>query len=403
MVSSLSLKPSLLASRPTEIAISGATGPQSLVRVPLKGGVIHFTPLMTNTLKIAFVGVAARVSLTPSFGVEFPVPVGISQISVPGLVSSVAPPASKEFFVPCGQGPTLQLDGTSVPTAVIGTAGDLLNFKPVQFIGCLPTSGFSLSAGTHNFAISQGTSAFEVSSVVIKSASAAHAQPAHRSATITQWSADSRAVKITRGPATDIAIAQNYNIGWHATLGTTALTPIRIDGWQQGFRVPAGRGGTISIVMSPDTIFRLALLFGAMFLVLLGALALWPARRPEATPEPCPTRDRLSFVAIFVGSMIILFIVAGPLSLVALPLFAVARKWGNRWTAATAFVAFIVVGIAAALDPATVNSPGAGAFGPTAQVASIVAFAAVLASLGFAGLRPKATAESPPDDLRLTP
>ena len=49
----------------------------------------------------------------------------------------------------------------------------------------------------------------------------------------------------------------------------------------------------------------------------------------------------------------------------------------------TSFVAFLVAGVAAAWDPAVTGSAGAGAFSPLAQIASVIALAAVLCPSWF--------------------
>jgi len=48
-------------------------------------------------------------------------------------------------------------------------------------------------------------------------------------------------------------------------------------------------------------------------------------------------------------------------------------------------VAFLVAGVAAAWDPAVTGSSGAGAFSPLAQIASVIALAAVLSALVLEG------------------
>ena len=379
-IGSISLVLSPSASRPTEISVTDGTGSKMFLPVPRLGGVIHFTPVTTNSLTIGFVRDVPKISLTPASDVEFVVPVGLSKISVPGLFSSVATPDSKIFALACGQGPPLSLNGVSVPTGLVGTVGDILNFKPIPFVACVPKGGLPLTTGHNTLTAGAGESAFAATSVAIKSASIPHQQPARRTATVDQWNADYRTVSVGKGPATDLAIAQNYNPGWHATLGSLTLRPIRIDGWQQGFEVPAGRGGTIVMVMAPDGVYRLSLFIGAVLLLVLGALALWPVRRRG--PEPSQTRAMPPVWVLAIASVAILALIAGPLSLVVLPLFVMARRRGGRWTAATAFTAFCVAGIAAATHPPSFTQPGAGAFGAVAQAASIVAFAAVLASLG---------------------
>jgi quinol-cytochrome oxidoreductase complex cytochrome b subunit len=83
----------------------------------------------------------------------------------------------------------------------------------------------------------------------------------------------------------------------------------------------------------------------------------------------------------FTGALVVLAVISGPLALVLVPLIFLARRWGRNILAITAFVSFVVAGVAAAWDPAVTGSQGAGAFSGTAQIAAVVALAAVLCSL----------------------
>ena len=88
---------------------------------------------------------------------------------------------------------------------------------------------------------------------------------------------------------------------------------------------------------------------------------------------------------LFVGTLVVLGLISGPLALVAVPLVLIGRRWGRATLAVTAFVAFVVAGVAAAWDPAVTGSAGAGAFSPLAQIASVIALAAVLSVLVLEG------------------
>jgi arabinofuranan 3-O-arabinosyltransferase len=379
VVSELTLKLSLLASAPREISVTGTSGPAQIVAVPPNGGVIHFNPIETNALKIRFLRVKHKVAATPG-GVEFKVPVGLAEISLPGLIEPQPLPASRTFLVACGQGPPLIIDGTTIQTGVVGTVGDLLNFRPVTVVPCEPNGGVTLAPGNHTFHTVDDASAFQLMSLVLKAPTAQNTVPSTRPVSVKQWGSDAATVSIGAGSSSIVAVAQNYNSGWRATMGTESLKPIRVDGWEQGFIVPAGRGGTIDMHVAPDTTFRLALLFGAIFLVILAALALFPGRRrdyPAVWSRPVPVGWLLA-----IGVFAILAAIGGLLALVAVPMLYIARRWGAGWMAAIAVVAFGVAGIAAAMQPASVDHAGAGAFGGTAQVATVVAIAAVLASLG---------------------
>jgi arabinofuranan 3-O-arabinosyltransferase len=387
-ISSISLTLSHQASRPTEIAVTSATGTRWALSVPKNGGVIDFPPLTTDSLKVQILAALPEVTGAPDSDVESPLPVGLSRISIPALNASMAPPLNMTAPVtfPCGQGPPIQIDGMSIPTALSGTLGDLVDLEPMRMVACPSLDGeVSLAPGVHTFAAANVSRPFEITSVKIQAAAPVTVStPRARTATIQSWNAENRSIKVSAGPKTYLAVAQNYNAGWTATLGGHTLTPIRLDGWQQGYVVPAGSAGVVKMVMAPDRIFRLLLALGAALLVALLAPGP-PSRAPKgqrrpADPGRCPRAGCSSPARWWCSALI-----AGPLALVAVPLVLIGRKWGRATLAVTAFVAFLVAGAAAAWDPAVTGSAGAGAFSPLAQIASVVSLAAILSVLVLEG------------------
>lgn len=385
-IHSISLLLSPSASRPTKISIAGSTGGPVSVKVPKDGGTISFKPIVTNSLTIKILAVAPMVGLSPSEGVEMTEPVGLLAIGVLGLYVANAPNPDQHFSLPCGQGPQVTIDGTSIPTTVSGTVADLLDFRPLQFTACTGLGGTRLSAGSHNFSTTSSTAPFEVTSVTLQEAQRIpRASTATRTVGIGNWNSHSRTISVGAGPATYVVVSQNYNPGWVAKMGSHTLAPVRIDGWQQGYIVPAGARGTITLVMAPDSLFRWVLIIGAALLLGLAVLALWPSRRRP--PDASRPRSMPSFWLLLLGSVAVLTVVAGPFCLLVLPLLWIARRWGTGALAATALVAFAAAGIAAALDPPTLHGTGAGAFGGPAQAASAIALAPVLVAIVVEGRR----------------
>ena len=79
-----------------------------------------------------------------------------------------------------------------------------------------------------------------------------------------------------------LTLAQNVNTGWQATLDGKELSTQRVDGWKQGWRVPAGASGTVRFDYAPQPAFQLLLYggFGLLALVVVAALPLrWPYGR----------------------------------------------------------------------------------------------------------------------------
>ena len=79
------------------------------------------------------------------------------------------------------------------------------------------------------------------------------------------------------------------------------LTPVIVNGWQQGWVLPAGAQGRISVTFPSNTAYRAGLATGLALLPGLLLLALIPARRTvRATAAPRPWQPR---VAAAVGTL----------------------------------------------------------------------------------------------------
>lgn len=381
LVSSLELTLAPDASPPTEISISNGAETR-IADVPKGGGLITFPGLSTNQLTIRFLHVDTRTAVVPSTGTLTDLPVGLSALRVPAVTSTLAttPASSTRLLLPCGSGPTLMVDGKTYATAVGGTVADLVDLRAMEFAPCTPGRMVALAAGRHTFLVKEAASAFRGTSLVLRSATATTGPATEaRRATLTHWAADGRTVAVSAGPATYLEVAQNYSAGWKATFDGQPLQSIRLDGWQQGYLVPAGRAGTVTLSMASDQSFRALLLLGALLLGALCILAIVRGGRiaaPVAGARPLPRRG-----VLMVASAFVLLLVAGWWALVAVPLYLIARRWGPGAMAVIAFVSFIAAGVAAALHPGSQPALHTGAFGYPAQIASEIGLAAVLCAL----------------------
>jgi arabinofuranan 3-O-arabinosyltransferase len=80
-------------------------------------------------------------------------------------------------------------------------------------------------------------------------------------------------------PARLLTLPQNANDAWRATLDGTELEPQRVDGWRQGWWVPAGQGGEVRFDLGPGPAFQRTLLAGAAGVLACLVLLVLPARR----------------------------------------------------------------------------------------------------------------------------
>jgi arabinofuranan 3-O-arabinosyltransferase len=386
-VSSLSVGLYAQASRPTELTITSPAGVRH-VAVPATGGTISFAAMTTDSLTITFdavVKVLGRLptgELTVGLPVPLPVvlPVGLSSIGVPGVtdVTPTPPAATTPVTLACGSGPAVTVDGTTVATSVTGTLGDLVDLRTMRLQACAPP--IPLAAGAHVVAFPAG-GAFRVTGLLLDDP--ASTKPSTASTTrvtrVHAWSPAHRTVAVGPGPSTYLQVAQNFSPGWRATLGGRTLRPVRLDGWEQGWVVPAGAGGLVTMTFAPDSTYRMALALGGLFLLVLLLLAL--SGRNSSRRTPVGPRRRLHVAWLAAAAAVVVLCAGGPLVLLLAPLAYLAHRWGSRAAAAVAFLSFVAAGIVVAVHPVPVIGAHAGSFGGAAQFLSVLALCAVLGSV----------------------
>jgi arabinofuranan 3-O-arabinosyltransferase len=357
------------------------------------GGLVTLSPpLVTDQLSIGFP--ASEPASAAAAAQRGALPIALGRLTIPalaGLHAAVPDPAAS-FRLPCGLGPALTIDGRTYPTAVAGQVSDLTTFRPVQVRLCAPqpVSVLTLPAGAHQL-IAATPNPFALTSLALTSATGPAASPAGRPAAasralrVTSWQADRRSLRVAAGAASYLELHQNANPGWTATLNGRRLAPATLDGWQQGYVLPAGRGGMITLAYAPDRLYHWLLAAAALgVLVLLAAAWPWPrrtaARRPTPDPGPgCPAVPQTAGPAAWAGVAAVaalIFAVGGPVAAVV-PVLAALAWWRPGWRPAVAAVAIAAAGVITA----TAGRPdalGSGAFSAAAQACALTALAAAL-------------------------
>ena len=107
-------------------------------------------------------------------------------------------------------------------------------------------------------------------------------------AEVTAWGPDRREFSVPRSPvARVLVVPESVNPGWLAhTADGAALTPVIVNGWQQGWVVPPGEQGTVTLSFPSNATYRTGLTLGLSLLPLLLAMALVGSRRPVRTDLP---------------------------------------------------------------------------------------------------------------------
>ncbi|WP_322778955.1 alpha-(1-_3)-arabinofuranosyltransferase domain-containing protein [Frankia sp. Cas4] len=310
--------------------------------------------------------------------------------------------------LPCGSGPMVIIDGQRYSTRLDGRPDDAGALRSVTMSLCTDGGTVTLSAGPHLLTTEPGSAPFAVGSLTLVDGALAAPSVPVRGTRITGWTSERRTVEIAAGERSYLAVRENANASWTATVNGVSLPVIRLDGWQQGWIIPAGVAGTIVIVNRPGQTYRRDLGVGMIMVAGLIALAVLPAglRKPAGRAsrgqrtrrwgtrrwgtgrwgtgrwvrrqQPEQVRDQLRYGVIAAG-MCAVTLVAGPVALVIPALVAVARRWstGLSWLAAGCVGAAVTV---VALTPDSLPGSGRGAFGWQVQLCGAGAFACVLTS-----------------------
>ncbi|WUR59846.1 alpha-(1-_3)-arabinofuranosyltransferase family protein [Micromonospora chokoriensis] len=294
---------SLVAAPPRTLRITGDDGVRE-VAVDVDG-VARFPALRTSRLFIAVTSTVPRSSRSTAFFEPQPLPVGLSGIDVEGVAEANQPRGvDRAVTLPCGAGPAVVVNGTSVPTTVSGTLRDIRDLRPLRYRACTvePTTKakakakpkadadqVSLRAGQNE--ISAPADRFVVDSVILSGATAARMvdEPSRQALTVLSWTDQHRSVEVGPGGSSYLVVPENANPGWRATLDGVRLEPTRVDGWKQAWLVPAGAAGRVDLVFTPGRQYDIILRVAGGLLLLLVVAALLPARRHRPSYPVVPT------------------------------------------------------------------------------------------------------------------
>ncbi|GAB22774.1 hypothetical protein GOPIP_031_03960 [Gordonia polyisoprenivorans NBRC 16320 = JCM 10675] len=269
---------------PTEVAVDLGTGPQ---RVHVGAdGVIRLRPAVTDRITLTMLDRTDLLDVN-SLGFASRAPVGIADITI-SPAPPAAPPLSRPIDIGCDAGIGITVSGQVIGLSVHTTAAALRDGEPVVARPC-SSAPIRLPAGEQELSVNPGQ-AFTVdttwlSNTAIPGATAAGAVTRPK---VEQWQSTARSVRVDAAPiARILSVPESTNPGWVAELGGRTLDPVVVDGWQQGWQVPAGASGAVTLKFRWDSVYRWSLIVGFVLLALLFAAAFLPWRR-RAHPAPAP-------------------------------------------------------------------------------------------------------------------
>jgi arabinofuranan 3-O-arabinosyltransferase len=341
-------------------------------------------PVLTGTVKLEILESAVRISTDEITRDQQILPAGISELQILGWPS---PTPAPEVVIGCGRGPVLNVDGRLIQTSVRASRAAVLAGAEVPATPCDTGSGadtgsgidprsgtLDLAAGPHVVTLSSSTDAAAMGLVLSRGPGlAAAGQGFAGSAEVTKWAGAQRSATVATEARALLVVHENFNAGWQASLAGHRLTPVRVDGWEQAFLVPAHSSGTVKLVYAPDRTFKAGLLAGLLAAIALLALAVGrrppiPGRstpRPAQDPQPAGSeqpalRDgRPPVVAATVVLLVLLVLMAGIAGVVT-GLLAVALYWRfgePSWLPLAAMPAVLVAGLLNAVGPSVSAHP----------------------------------------------
>ncbi|MEE6179497.1 alpha-(1-_3)-arabinofuranosyltransferase [Mycobacterium sp. 050134] len=392
-VTGLRLVPSrsTLPAHPTTVAVNLGDGPQVRQLEPDRPQTLTLRPRVTDTVSVSLLDWEDIIDRN-ALGFDQLKPPGLAEVAALGVDGNPIAPADagrnrgRAVTVDCDQGPVIAVAGRFVHTAIHTTVGALLDGAPVAAQPCQPDP-IALPAGAQELLISPGA-AFVVDGAELSTADGQPPTAATTSAPIGSWGETRREV---RAPASDrsrvLVIPESLNPGWIARTQTGArLTPVAVNGWQQGWVVPAGDPGTITLTFASNTLYRAGLAVGLALLPLLAVLAFWRTRRrpddDDPPAEPWATGGWAAVAVLAAGAVIagVAGVAAVGAALGVSYALRGSARWLSRATVALSAGGLILAGAALSRHPWR-SVDGYAGHSANVQLLALVSLAALAASV----------------------
>ncbi len=286
---------STLPAHPRLVAVDLGDGPQ-VRRLAADAGAqtLELRPKVTDTVKVSILDWDEIIDRT-ALGFDQLKPPGLAEVTAldpqgrPIAAADAARNSRRAVTLPCGKGPIIAVAGQFVQTTIDTTVGALLDGDPVPAEPCQP-GPIALPEGQQELIVSPGA-AFVVDGIQLVGPLGRELPTAAASPVETgEWSPDHREVDVPGSQASRILVVpESINPGWTArTAEGTTLTPVTVNGWQQGWVLPAGTSGAVTLSFGSNAVYRAGIIGGLALLPILALLAFVPARRPP--PESDPAR-----------------------------------------------------------------------------------------------------------------
>lgn len=219
-------------------------------------------------------------------------PVAVSELLIDGLAgqryhADVRSPTGAV----CGFGPRIRVGEKEVLTRVRGTVGDLVSGAPMRLEACgTSADGVTLRRGRARISV-ENAGAFAVRDLTLRPADAAADSRTVRRASVKEWGSARRLVEVDADRDAVLTVTQALNPGWVASLAGEELVPVEVDGWMQGWQVPAGSDGVVELRYEPQRTYIVGLLGGLAVVLAALLAAAWTLLRQRPLTGPVTGPD----------------------------------------------------------------------------------------------------------------
>ncbi|HEX2892736.1 MAG TPA: alpha-(1-_3)-arabinofuranosyltransferase family protein [Marmoricola sp.] len=294
---SMTLNEAAPASRPSQLLVR--SGKRSAVVVLDDRGEGQLPAWNTKRLTVIVQQTERALTVEGTSFVD--APPGVSELLING-VSPVTDQGSN-LRLPCGSGPELKVGDQVIQTSVNASLRTLLLGDSVTLQVCgtgridLGTAPVEVLAAPNRL--------FRTDSITLRRAEGPGSPRVTPLELGRTGNGDPVSVRLpARTTGTLLALPQNLNVGWQARLGGRELTPQRVDGWKQGWWVPAGAAATVRFEYHPARQFQVLLGGGAALVLLVLVVAIVrprSRRRPDRPPLVAGRAGVLDLVVVGVA------------------------------------------------------------------------------------------------------
>jgi arabinofuranan 3-O-arabinosyltransferase len=319
------------------------------------------TAVRTSVLALTVLKSTLRTNTDSVTGATQLLPVGMGEVRLLGVDAPVAS-APDSIDVSCAAGISMSVDGAPVPLSVRASADAVLAGSEVAAQPCGDGST-TFRPGRHTVAMYSSPLAVPQSVSLTKTGTpplSGDIPAVPGTSDVRSWGSTNRSVRVDVQAQVLLVVRENANAGWRASLHGRTLRPVTIDGWEQGWLLPAGASGIVQLTYTPQSVAEWGFLAGLLAALVLIGGALLPGTGGAATVRG-RSWSRLGLVAVGATGLALLGGLAGlAVGAVAAAVVVQSHRVGRLMPRRLPAGLLGAAGAAGALRPAGSADPAAG-------------------------------------------